>query len=213
MGQHTPIIQLIIEPGMKYIILSIILFSALLQGACSAFLSQTESREVDKFTALEISGLAEVIITQASEQKVEINVSGMPITDVVTKVDDETLIITTKGVHRGESVQVFVNYNQLNSISTSGSAELTGTNTLNTQQMLVTTNGAGDIKDLTIKADKLTVSINGNGNANLNVDVESIGIQMNGAGDLKIQGIAKSQQLVSNSSRGTLSNANLAYSK
>jgi hypothetical protein len=38
-----------------------------LQGACSAFLSQTEFREVEKFTALEISGLAEVIITQASE--------------------------------------------------------------------------------------------------------------------------------------------------
>ena len=79
--------------------------------------------------------------------------------------------------------------------------------------MLVTTNGAGDIKDLTIKADKLTVSINGNGNANLDVEVEVIDIQMNGAGDLNIQGIAKSQQLISNSSRGTLSNANLAYSK
>jgi hypothetical protein len=184
-----------------------------LQGACSAFLSQTEFREVEKFTALEISGLAEVIITQASEQKVEIIVSGMPITDVVTKVENETLIITTKGVHRGESVQVFVNYNQLNSISASGSAELTGTNTLNTQQMLVTTNSAGDIEDLTIKADKLTVSINGNGNANLDVEVDSIDIQMNDAGDLNIQGIAKSQQLISNSSRGTLSNTDLAYSK
>lgn len=198
---------------MKYIIFSIILSSALLQGACSAFLSQTEFREVEKFTALEISGLAEVIITQASEQKVEIIVSAMPITDVVTKVENETLIITTKGVHRGESVQVFVNYNQLNSISTSGSAELTGTNTLNTQQMFVTTNSAGDIEDLTIKADKLTVSINGNSNANLDVEVDSIDIQMNDAGDLNIQGIAKSQQLISNSSRGTLSNTNLAYSK
>jgi hypothetical protein len=198
---------------MKYIIKSVILFLALIQVACSEFVSQTESREVGKFTALEISGLAEVIITQASKQKLMIKVSNMPITDVVTKVENKTLIIATKGFHRGESVQVFVDYNQLNSISTSGSAELTGTNILNTQNMLVTTNGAGDIKDLAIKADKLTVSINGSGNANLDVEVESIVMEMNDAGDLSIQGIAKQQHLVSNSSRGTLSNADLAYSK
>lgn len=198
---------------MKYIIKSIVLSLALIQGACTTFASQTESREVGKFTALEISGLAEVIITQASNQKLIITVSGMPITDVVTKVENETLIITTKGFHSGESVQVFVNYNQLNSISTSGSAELTGTNTLNTQKMLVTTNGAGDIKNLAIKAEILTVSINGAGNADLDVDVESITIKMNDAGDLSIQGIAKQQHITSKASRGTLSNANLAYSK
>jgi hypothetical protein len=198
---------------MKYIIKLIVLSLVLIQTACSAFGSQTESREVGTFTALEISGLAEVIITQASKQKLLVKVSGMPITDVVTKVENETLIITTKGFHRGESVQVFVSYNELNSISTSGSAELTGTNILNTQQMIVTTNGAGDIKDLAIKADKLTVSINGAGNATLAVEVESIAMEMNDAGDLSVQGVAKQQHLISNSSRGTLSNADLAYSK
>lgn len=198
---------------MEYIIKSIALSLALIQVACAELPSQSESREVGKFTSLEVSGLAEVIITQASKQKLIIKVSGMPITDVVTKVENETLMITTKGFHRGESVQVFVNYNQLNSISTSGSAELTSTNTLNTQQMLVTTNGAGDIKNLPIKADKLTVSINGAGNANLDVDVDSVVIEMNGAGDLTIQGVAKQQHITSNSSRGTLSNADLAYTK
>jgi hypothetical protein len=198
---------------MKYLIKSIVLSLALLQISCSAFVPQTESRAVAKFTALEISGLAEVIITQSSKQKLVVKVSGMPITDVITKVENETLIITTKGFHSGESVQVFVHYTQLKSIRTSGSAELTGTNTLNTQQMIVTTNGAGDIKDLAIKADTLNVSINGSGNANLDVEVESIVMEMNDAGDLNIQGIAKQQHLTSSSSRGTLSNADLAYSK
>jgi hypothetical protein len=198
---------------MKYLIKSIVLFLAVIQTACSVFVSQTEFREVEKFTALEVSGLVEVIITQASKQTLEIKVSGMPITDVVTKVENETLIITTKGFHSGESVKVFVNYNHLNSISTSGSAELTGTNIVNTQQMSVTTNGAGDIKNLAIKADALTVSINGSGNANLDVEVESIDIEMNDAGDLTIQGISKQQHIVSNGSRGTLSNADLVFSK
>ena len=198
---------------MKYIIQSIVLSLVLIQTACSVFESQTESREVEKFTALKISGLAEVIITQANEQKLVVQVSGMPIADVVTTVENETLIITTKGFHRGESVQVFVHYNQLNSISTSGSAELTSTNTLNTQHMNITTNGAGDIKDLTIKADTLKVSINDSGNAHLDVDVNDIEIEMNDAGDLSIQGVTKRQNIRSNASRGTLSNGNLAYSE
>jgi hypothetical protein len=196
---------------MKFIITSLVLALALIQTACSVFISQTEIRDVEKFTALEISGLAEVIITQANTQKLEISVSGMPITDVLTKVENETLMITTKGFHRGESVKVFVNYNQLNSINTSGSAELTGTNTLNTKQMTITTNGAGDIKDLAIKADTLKVSINGSGNANLDVEVDSIVMEMNDAGDLRIRGTAKQQRITSNGSHGTLSNADLAY--
>lgn len=76
----------------------------LTQAACYAYVSQTESRETRKFTALEISRLAEVIITQASKQKLMIKVSGMSITDAITHVENETLIITTKGFHRGESV-------------------------------------------------------------------------------------------------------------
>jgi hypothetical protein len=198
---------------MKYVSKSIVLSFALLQAACSVFSSQTELRELDKFSALEVSGLAEVIITQADTQKIEVRVSGMPITDVITKVENDILVITTKGFHRGESVKVFVNYNQLNSISVSGSAEVTGTNILNTRQMIVTTNRAGDIKDLVIKADNLIVNINGAGNANLSVEVEDVSIEMNDAGDLKIRGIAKNQKIVSNGSRGTLSNANLAHSK
>jgi hypothetical protein len=198
---------------MKYIIKSLVLSLSLILTGCSVFVSQTESREVKNFTALEVSGLAEVIITQANEQKLVVKVSGMPIEDVVTIVENETLIITTKGFHRGESVKVFVHYNQLNSISTSGSAELTGTNTLNTQHMSITTNGSGDIKDLTIKADTLKVSINDSGNANLDVEVNGIEIEMNDAGDLSIQGVTKRQNIRSNVSRGTLSNSNLAYSK
>ena len=174
---------------------------------------QTECREVEPFTALKISGLAEVIITQADQQKLLVKVSGMPITDVITKVENGTLVITTQGFHRGESVQVFVNYNQLNSIGTSGSAELTSTNILNTQKLLIKTNGAGDIKNLALKADTLTVSINGSGNANLDVEVKNIDIEMNDAADLSIRGTANRQNIRSNSSRGTLSNAYLSYSK
>lgn len=198
---------------MKLIITTILLVLALLQTACAVYGTEEETREVTTFRALDISGLAEVFITQAETQNIVVKVSGMPITDVITRVEENTLFITTKGFHQGESVEVYVNYVHLEKIGISGSAELTGTNTLNADSLLITTVAAGDIKSLEIAAGSLSVSINGAGNADLDVEVESIDIVMNGAGDLSVEGSAKIQKIRSNSSRGTLTNSNLDYSK
>ena len=180
---------------MKLTIKSLLLSFIIILPACSVFESQTEEREIEQFSALEVSGLVEVFITQSNGQKLRVEVSGMPITDVITIV---------------ESVQVYLNYQKLERIKTSGSAELTGTNTLNANQLLITTSGSGDIKELSIKANTLSVSINGAGNADLDVDVQKLNIEMNDAGDLFIKGIAKEQNIRSNSSRGSLNNARLS---
>lgn len=198
---------------MKHIITALLLTLVLLQSACSVYGTEEEIREVNTFRSLDISGLAEVFITQADAQNIVVKVSGMPITDVITRVEDDTLFITTKGFHRGESVEVYVTYVQLENIAISGSAELTGTNTLNADSLLLTTGAAGDIKSLEIAAESLSVSINGAGNADLNIEVKNIDIVMNGAGDLSVEGSAKVQKIRSNNSRGTLNNSNLDYTK
>ena len=198
---------------MKLIIKTILLALALLQTACGVYGTQKEIREVKMFRSLDISGLAEVFITQADTQDIVVKVSGMPITDVITRVEEGTLFITTKGFHRGESVEVYVTYVNLEKIGISGSAELTGSNTLNADSLLITTAAAGDIKSLKIAAKSLSVSINGAGNADLDVEVESIDIVMSGSGDLSVKGSAKLQKFRSNNSHGTLNNADLDYSK
>lgn len=198
---------------MKMIIPATILSLVLSLVSCSVIGSETEMRDVESFNALKVSGLAEVFITQSQEERIKVVVSGMPISDVLTQVEGGTLLVTTQGFHSGESVEVYVNYLQLNSIKTSGSAELTGTNKLIGEKLTLTTSGAGDIKDLDIEVDSLIVSINGAGNADLDVNVQLVEIEMNGAGDLDIQGVAREQRIKSNSSRGTLDNGNLDYSK
>ena len=198
---------------MKIIITTLLLVIALLQTSCAVYGTKEEVREVARFSALDISGLAEVFITQADTQEIMVKVSGMPMTDVITRVEDGTLFITTQGFHRGESVQVYVTYVHLEEISTSGSAELTGTNILNADSLLITTAAAGDIKSLEIAANSLLVNINGAGNADLDVELESIDIVMNGAGDLSVKGSSKLQKITSNNSRGTLNNSNLDYAK
>jgi hypothetical protein len=194
---------------MRIINLALLAVLALLQTSCSVFASHTEEREVSKFKSIDISGLAEVFITNAKTEGVVVKVSGMPISDVITRVDEGTLIVSTNGYHSGESVKVYVNYVQLNSIHITGSAEVTGTNTLVADELLLTTGDSGDINSLDIKAHHLTVRINDSGNADLNVDVVTLDVLMNDAGDLSIRGKAKTQNIRSNGSRGTLNNANL----
>ncbi len=198
---------------MKMIIPATILSLALSIISCSVIGSETEKRDVESFTALKVSGLAEVFITQSQEEHVKVVVSGMPISDVLTRVEGETLLVTTQGFHSGESVEVYVSYLQLNSIMTAGSAELTGTNKLIGKELTLTTSGAGDIRDLDIEVETLIVNINGAGNADLDVNVQRVEIEMNGVGDLDIQGVAREQRIKSNSSRGTLDNGDLDYSE
>ena len=198
---------------MKIITQTLLLAFVLLLTSCVIFASQTEVRQVKTFKSLDISGLAEVFITQADTQDIVVKVSGMQISDVITSVKDGTLFISTKGFHRGESVKVYVTYIHLENINISGSAELTGSNTLNADSLFITTGAAGDIKSLKIAAETLSISINGAGNADLDVDVESIDILMSDAGDLLVKGTAKSQKIRSNKSHGTLNNTDLDYAK
>ena len=197
---------------MKYSISATLICLVTLLSGCVNFPGQQEFRETKPFDALIVGGLADVYISQSDKQAVNVHASGMPISDVITEVQDGTLTVTTQGYHSGESVQVFVSYKNLTSIKTSGSATLTGENQLVSDEVNIITSDAGDIVDLSIKAKALTVQINDSGNANLNLDVDSTTIEMNDAGDLSIKGFSRQQQLVSNSSRGSLNNAKLKTS-
>ncbi|MCF6440562.1 DUF2807 domain-containing protein [Pseudoalteromonas luteoviolacea] len=186
----------------------LILFTTILSG-CANFACQQEIREVKDFDSIIVGGLADVFITQSEHQQVRVFARGIPIEDVITHSENGTLILTTQGYHSGESVKVYVTYEQLKNIKTSGSATLTGENQLIAEHVTIVTTGSGDITSLSLAAKQLSVQINDTANANLVVQVDNSNIEMNDAGDLDIRGVANHQQLRSNGSRGTLNNTQL----
>ncbi|MDK2595557.1 GIN domain-containing protein [Pseudoalteromonas obscura] len=188
----------------------LILFTTILSG-CTNFICQQEIREVKDFDSIVVGGLADVFITQSDHQQIKVFARGIPITDVITHIENGTLTVTTQGYHSGESVKVYVSYKKLKNIKTSGSATLTGENQLIADQISIETTGSGDITSLSLTAKQLSVQINDTANANLVVQVENSNIEMNDAGDLDIRGVAKLQQLRSNGSRGTLNNTKLKF--
>ena len=192
------------------IILLLFVVSAPFLG-CASLTFKSETRAVDNFHSINVSGLADVYITQSEFNRLSMKVRGMPIADVLTKVEGGVLNISTKGSHSGESVKVYVDYRQLINIRVGGAATLKGLNKLVTNKLIVKTEDAGDVDYLEIEATDLVVSINDSGNANLKVDVGRSNIEMKDSGDLKIYGVAKIQNVKSHGSRGSLDNANLTY--
>jgi hypothetical protein len=135
---------------------------------------QHEERSLPSFNHLVVSGLAVVHLTQGDREDIRLEVSGMPIKDVLTEVKNDTLTITTLGEHHGESIDIYVTNPAIRSLEVSGSAELYGQN-----QFL---------------AAAMNILIRDSAAAYLDVDVLELFILMDG-GDLDIGGRYKGKEV------------------
>lgn len=148
-----------------------------------------EMRPVSEFQIIRVGGLVHVVVHAGVEEAISIRASGISLRDVVTRVDDGLLLVTTRGQHNSESVHIDVTYRRLTEIHTSGSATITS---------------AGPIR-----TDTLEVFLDEAGDARLEVDVDHLHIDMRGAGNLYVTGRTKTQRVVSHGSAGSLNNVSL----
>ena len=152
--------------------------------------SGTELRQLDAFERIEVGGLVNVILHEGDEYKADIDVSGMPLEDIVTQVEDGTLVVTSEGFHSGESIEIHVTHQGITAVKTSGTATITTEDTL--------------------KTTTLSISITGSGDAELDVDVDVLNIAMSGNGNLTVEGEAKQHTLTSSGGGGSFDNGGLS---
>jgi hypothetical protein len=148
-----------------------------------------EVRTVTKFDALVVSGLPEVYISEGQSDNVEMEVSGMPVDDVIISSADGVLTIKTRGEHNGESVKVYVTCSALRSIEVSGAAKLFSKNIIKSKNLNVYVRDAGEVV--------------------IDVDVNAVTVDLKDAGDLKISGTAHSRKVVGVGDNGTLNDNGL----
>ena len=165
-----------------YILLSVIM------GICFSMTGQTvqkEERTITSFKKLKVAGLAVVYLSEGNSDKVKLEVSGMPITDVLTTSENDVLTITTNGNHSGESIRVEVEVKELSEIEIADAGEIYSESPIN-----------GDI---------LTISTVDVGAAWLNVKADYLIVNMAG-GDLDVSGKVDRMDVFyyKDSSRGTL---------
>jgi hypothetical protein len=144
---------------------------------------------VKGFSALHVSGLAQVYLEQTGSEGARLEVSGMPIDDVLVFVRDGVLNVRTKGEHNGESVKVYVNCISLNSIVVAGASILRTVKTF--------------------KGDDVDVSITDSGDASMHVDLDNLTVKLKHGGNLKLAGKTKTQSIDSVGDRGSLDDREL----
>lgn len=157
---------------------------------------QKEERPISKFHTLITDGLAVVYLSQGETQTATVEVSGMPIEDLITKEADGVLTITTRGNHNGEKIKVSISAVTVQKIEVRGASELYTTDP--------------------IKSRNLAVSVIDVGAAWMQVEVGVIDIKMEG-GDLTIRGTAAEQKIDywthPDAQRGTLKKRGLVVAK
>ncbi len=150
-------------------------------------------RPLESFSKIVVGGLVNVQLEQGSSHHMTITASGIAMKNIISKVEGDTLRVTTLGRHSGEHISIRVYYKALIAIRTSGSAT-------------VKTNGV-------LKSNILAVEITEAGDADLALDVECLHVVMRGNGNLNLRGIAHEQTIISHGGGGRLNNSKLEIQK
>lgn len=134
----------------------------------------TGSLQAQEFEAIKVSGIAVVHYTQGTKTNIKVTVAGMPRKDVITKVENGVLIVTTRGNHSGETIDVQVTAPAVKTIEVDDAAEF--------------------YSKKIIKAEALKIAVHGSGAAEVKLDVENLSVYMNG-GDLRLAGKVNKQKV------------------
>lgn len=169
----------------------------------------TQERSVDDFSRVRALGSIDVVITQGSKTRVEVEAPKNELERIETVVDDGTLSIrkkTSLGVRWGGGRTVVrVTVPTLASVSSSGSgdvqidgldgerleletlgsgdAEVTG----RIESLVLESTGSGDVEAAELRVQQATISMTGSGDVDLHVS-ETVDGSATGSGDLRVRG-------------------------
>jgi hypothetical protein len=161
-----------------------IIYSVLIGLLGSSMVAQTaEDRNVPEFTKIEVSGAANVKLTQGGGNAVKVTADPGEMKNIITEVKDGRLIIKTEGNIESE-FKISVTYKTLELIDVSGASRVSTENTMNGEKLEVITSGASKATlDVILKDMKSNVS--GASSLVLSGATENHSAEVSGAASLK----------------------------
>jgi len=135
-----------------------------------------ETRELENFTAVDVSEGIHVSLTKGNKELAIIEASGMSLEDVETEVSAGNLTIQLKRNHvRNVDVRINLTYVSLERLEVSSAADVDNSGT--------------------IEGEKLDLEVSSAGDAKLNVNVSDLYVEVSSAGDLSLSGSVKIQNI------------------
>jgi len=144
----------------------------------------SEDRAVSGFSKLFISGSGEIFIEQGDEESLTIIAEDNIIPLITTEVSGDTLNISHGPgpiVTNTKSIEIYLKVKDLDSISTSGSANVNCSG-LSTGSLTIKTTGSGNVDISNLETDSIDISSSGSGNFTLAGNTDSLKISTNGSG-------------------------------
>lgn len=128
-----------------------------------------ENRNVQSFSSISLTLSADVYLTQGTTQKIEIEGDKNSVAEVLTKVDGNTLKITTRDTFHGNlgNITVYITVPEIEGLSVSGSGDIIAQSDIRTDEMDMSVSGSGSIKLKELKSRETSATITGSGNINI----------------------------------------------
>jgi hypothetical protein len=137
----------------------------------------------EAFDQVSVTGNIEVVLQQGAENKVELQVEGMPTDKIAVKVQRGVLRIRTleSWLYRDETIRVLLTYQELRGLQAAAGAQITAQEVIETAQFKVGSSSGGQI-ELDIQVDKLDGNASEGGILRLSGKAQSQDIQVSTGG-------------------------------
>lgn len=147
----------------------------------------TQSRSVDAFESIDVSGSVDVDVEVGPTLSVEVEASPKIIEDIQTVVEGGTLQVRlARGVHvNAGRMLVRVTVPSLEGVSVSGSGDIE-VDGLDEDSLSIAVTGSGDV-EASGKAESVSFSVSGSGDIGARtLEVETATVQLRGSGDVRL---------------------------
>ncbi len=192
-----------------------ILLAMLLAWASKTFAqTNTETRNLEAFEAVKLTGSPDVFLTQGDSEKAIITTENADV-KVITEVKNGVLQVYIEDVdktkkakyNRYGKVKLNITFRKINAVEVTGSGNIVVESPLKIDNFETGVKGSGDIKINNINvSNKLVVSVTGSGNLNINEGTaNTIKVNVTGSGNVSMKKLMAKEANVNVSGSGNAS--------
>lgn len=150
----------------------------------------TIERSVGDYDGVSLAGWFDVDLVAGNEGEITLKGESNLLEHIITEVKDGVLVIKTeKGMELKPSswnsgIMITVPIESISSVSLSGSGDIVGKTTIETERFSTRIAGSGDIT-LAVRAKEVEASLSGSGDINLSGRTTDFDVMVSGSGDIK----------------------------
>ena len=167
-----------------------------------------ESRELPSFEGVSLAFSGNVVITQGSPQRVEIEADQKTMEIIETRIEDDVLVLKYKNGHWRDlgKVTVYITMPDISSLTIAGSGDMFCTNPVKVHEIELSVSGSGSLKMDHLTFHEIDASITGSGNISLggNGDPGELEARITGSGNLNAGELSVGEAVVNITGSGSV---------